>query len=113
MSVIKIFKFNKKNGYREAELNSSTTFAGVSENNLTYISYTAKKYGETSYLLNIDDNIEIGEYGVMVLNGINHTEEAMVISSFAISSLDVFDSNWIKLNQPIEAVLKNNTEMFK
>ena len=75
---IKVFKFDLKANRREAEINSIGTFSGASTNNLKYIPFVAKKYGESSYLIKIE-GIGTGEYGIKL------NEENNTISTFGVS----------------------------
>lgn len=84
ISIISFFTLdngNKKE--RRAELASASTFfGGVSENNLKYLDYSAKKYGESSYLITLKEQ-PIGEIGVTVKNPNNRDEKNLIVSTFA------------------------------
>lgn len=84
MSIIKIFKFasSKSNNTRKAELSSTGTFSG-SESNNDYLPFTAKKYGENSYLIKLAE-LRQGEYGITVNNPNNIDEKSTVVSSFSL-----------------------------
>lgn len=77
-AYIKIFRFDIRSDRREAELSSAGTFSGVSSNNLTYVPFVAKKYGESSYLIKLTRPIT-GEYGIKLAT------ENNTISTFGIS----------------------------
>lgn len=64
-SFISIFKFEVKKNKRQAQIAEVGTFSGSSVNSLSHIDFNAKKYGESSYLIVID-NLESGEYGIML-----------------------------------------------
>ena len=64
-SFISLFKFEVKSNKRQALVAEAGTFTGTSENSLSNIDYDAKKYGEASYLLFID-NLTPGEYGLLL-----------------------------------------------
>lgn len=83
LSIIHIFKFTKKKKKRLAELSSSGTFSGNSKNNLDYIKFKGKKYGESSYLLKIA-SLEAGEYGIVVRNPDALDERSTIVSTFSV-----------------------------
>ena len=65
-SFINIFKFeiyNKKE--RRYQLAEVGTLSKAETNNLSSIDFKAKKYGESSYLIQIDD-LTPGEYGIVI-----------------------------------------------
>lgn len=64
-SFISFFKFEVKKNKRQAQIAEVGTFSGSSVNSLSHIDYNAKKYGESSYLIVID-NLESGEYGIVL-----------------------------------------------
>jgi hypothetical protein len=67
MAIIAVFKFDKTQKERKAELSSTGTFEGDSQNNFKMVAYTATKYGKSSYLLKIEIPVE-GEFGIIVKN---------------------------------------------
>lgn len=83
MSIISIFKFEEKKKYRKAEIASAGTFTGSTGNDMNYIDFDAKKYGESSYLLSID-NLKPGEYGIIVTNPNNKDEKQVIVSCFGV-----------------------------
>lgn len=83
ISIISIFEFEKKGKIRRAELSSSSTFGGVSNNNLEPIEFTAKKYGESSYLITLE-NKSAGEYGIIVRNPNTLDEKTTIVTTFGI-----------------------------
>lgn len=84
MAIIKIFKFEPKKKYRRAELNSISSIGGATKgNNLEYVSFSGKKYGESSYLVKVS-GISTGEYGIVVLNPNSLDQKQTVVSSFAV-----------------------------
>ncbi len=83
MSIIRIFKFEKKKNYRRAEIASVGTFTGSKGNDMEYVDFDAKKNGESSYLI-IIDKIEPGEYGIIVTNPNNNDEKQVIVSCFGI-----------------------------
>ncbi|NCC09858.1 MAG: hypothetical protein EOM31_05010 [Bacteroidia bacterium] len=83
LSIISIFKFEKKAKERRAELSSLATFGGQSDNNLNRVQYTAKKYGEACYEV-IIQVIEAGEYGITVTNPNNKDEKNLIVACLGI-----------------------------
>ena len=63
-SFISLFKFEAKANKRQALVSEMGTFSGSSENSLSNIDFEAKKYGEASYLLYLN-NLTPGEYGIL------------------------------------------------
>lgn len=51
MSIINVFQFDVSKSARKAEMASLATFGGQNNNKLKLVEYTAKKYGENSYIL--------------------------------------------------------------
>lgn len=82
MSIIQIIKLNSKRKFREAIMSKSNTF-GTNKSTLEVLSFKAEKYGESSYLLTLD-NIEEGEYGLIVRNPNQLDERVTVVSTFSI-----------------------------
>jgi len=56
-----------KGNARRAELSKANSFGGESTNNMKRMNFNAKKYGEDSYLIMLD-NLEKGEYGIYITN---------------------------------------------
>lgn len=83
MSIINIFQFETGKKVRKAELSSLSTFGGASNNNLELLPYTAKKYGESSYLITLKEK-PVGEYGITVRNPNSLDEKNIIVASFAI-----------------------------
>ena len=83
MSIVSVFRFKTSGKARKAELSSVGTFGGASSNKLDYIDFSAKKYGESSYLITIPV-IEEGEYGITVVNPNNQDEKQMIVSCFGV-----------------------------
>lgn len=54
----------------------------VSENNMSFVPFQAKRYGKTSYLLKIEP--QDGEYGVRVLNPNERDEKVLMFYCFGI-----------------------------
>ena len=62
---ISFFKFEVKKKKRQAQIAEVGTFSGSSVNSLSNIDFYAKKYGESSYLIEID-GLQSGEYGIVL-----------------------------------------------
>lgn len=62
-SYIGIFKFEVKGNERRYQTGEVGIFSGEKTNGLGSIEYKSKKYGESSYLL-VLENLEPGEYGM-------------------------------------------------
>lgn len=87
-SFITIFKFQVKGDKRQALIGEVETFTGVSDNMLNNISYQAKRYGESSYLISID-NLKPGEYGILIGDPNNLTaKKAFMITTFGIADAE-------------------------
>ncbi|MDR1983609.1 MAG: hypothetical protein LBQ28_02145 [Prevotellaceae bacterium] len=82
ISIISVFKFDEKKKERRAELSSASTF-GASSNNLDYLSFSAKKYGENSYIITLSEK-PAGQYGITVKNPNSLDEKNLVVATFAI-----------------------------
>jgi len=81
VSIVNVFRFKAGSKVRKAEISSASSFGGTSQNNLDYVSFTAKKYGTSSYLIEIA-SVEPGEYGITVTNPNARDEKNMVVSCF-------------------------------
>jgi len=64
-SFINIFKFEIKGNERRYQLAEAGTLSKTESNNLSSVEYKAKKYGESSYLLVLED-LQPGEYGIVI-----------------------------------------------
>ena len=82
--IIKIFKFESKSKYRRAEVASTNTFGTTKTNNLNYVSFSAKRYGKSSYIITPLVALEPGEYGITVSNPNAVDEKQTVVSAFAV-----------------------------
>lgn len=63
ITLINIFKLEQKKNYRLVELGASGTFSGVTSNDIKFLKFKGKKYGTSSYIIEID-SIEPGEYAI-------------------------------------------------
>lgn len=83
LSIINIFQFETGKNKRTAELSSLGTFGGHTDNNLKLIEYSAKKFGESSYLITLKEK-PVGEMGVIVRNPNNKDEKNIIVACFGI-----------------------------
>ncbi|WP_372756048.1 hypothetical protein [Labilibaculum sp.] len=67
-TILNIFKLssNRKKNIRTLKIGSYNAIGGSKSGNINYIPFSAKKYGENSYLIQID-NIESGEYAMTLV----------------------------------------------
>ena len=70
--------------YRRAEVASTNTFGTTKTNNLNYVSFSAKRYGKSSYIITPTVTLEPGEYGITVSNPNAVDEKQTVVSAFAV-----------------------------
>lgn len=83
LSIIRIFKFEKKPKFRRAEVASMNSFGAAKSNNMDYVKFTGKKYGTSSYLLKLG-HLAPGEYGITVSNPNAIDEKQTVVAAFAV-----------------------------
>ena len=84
LQIINIIQFDIKGNARRAEMSKSNSFGGDSSNNMKRMDFNAKKYGEDSYLVAID-NLPAGEYGIYVTNPNEKDEKnSLVIATFGV-----------------------------
>lgn len=83
-SFINIFKFEIKGKERRHQIAEAGTYSATESNNLASVDYKAKKYGESSYYL-VLENLEPGEYGI-VLGDPNseNTKNIMKVTTFTV-----------------------------
>ncbi len=55
----------------------------TTSNDMEYLPFEAKKYGESSYLLTFEQR-PAGEYGVIISNPNNVDEKMVIVSTFGI-----------------------------
>ena len=83
-SFINIFKFEVKGKERRYQLAETGTLSKTEENNLASVSYEAKKYGEASYLLILND-LEPGEYGIVIGDpNSDNSKNSMKVTTFSV-----------------------------
>lgn len=81
MSVVRIFKFSGRRN-RDAIISRLNDLTGtVSYNKFKKVDFSAKRYGESSYLITIE-NLEKGEYGITV--GDPDVNKTLVVSAFGV-----------------------------
>ena len=73
MSIINVFRFEAKKDKRMAEMASVSSFGSVKSNKLERLSFTGRKFGESSYLITLDET-PAGEYGITISNPNNIDE---------------------------------------
>ena len=83
-SFINVFKFEVKGKERRYQLAEAGTLSKSESNSLASVDYKAKKYGESSYLLVLED-LTPGEYGI-VIGDPNHenTKNSMKVTTFTV-----------------------------
>ena len=83
-SFISVFKFEVKGKERRYQLAETGTLSKTESNNLSSVEYKAKKYGESSYYIVLED-LTAGEYGI-VIGDPNHenTKNAMKVTTFTV-----------------------------
>jgi hypothetical protein len=84
-SFINIFKFDiYKNKERRYQLAEAGTLSASKTSNLASIDFKAKKYGESSYLIQLED-LEPGEYGIIIGDPNNaNTKNGMKVTTFTV-----------------------------
>ena len=80
---INCFRFEAKKDKRMAEMASVSSFGSVKSNKLERLSFTGRKFGESSYLITLDET-PAGEYGITISNPNNIDEKQVIVSTFAI-----------------------------
>ncbi|WP_291529297.1 hypothetical protein [Bacteroides sp. UBA939] len=83
LSIISIFQFETSKKKRTAELSSLATFGGQTDNKLKQLGFSAKKFGESSYLITLKEK-PAGEIGVIVKNPNTKDEKSIIVSCFGI-----------------------------
>lgn len=83
MSIIRVFEFSVGKT-RKATMEKENELTGaLSSNHYKYIGFIGKKYGESSYLLTIN-NIASGEYGITINNPNTVDEKMLIVSCFGV-----------------------------
>ena len=83
-SFINIFKFEVKNDERRYQLSEAGLGGKYKTNNLSSINYSAKRYGESSYLITLN-GLTPGEYGIVIGDpNTANTKNAWKVTTFAV-----------------------------
>ena len=82
MSIVRIFRMKGTKKNRSAVIAAIGSFT-VNSNTMEYLTFSAEKYGESSYRLTFDET-PAGEYGIIVSNPNNVDEKMAIVSTFAI-----------------------------
>lgn len=83
-SFISIFKFEIKGKERRYQLAEAGTLSKTESNNLASVEYKAKKYGESSYYIVIED-LQPGEYGIVIGDpNSENTKNGMKVTTFTV-----------------------------
>lgn len=84
-SFINIFKFQiYNNKERRYQLSEVGTLSPAKTSNIASVEYKAKRYGESSYLIQIED-LEPGEYGIIIGDPNNsNTKNGMKVTTFTV-----------------------------
>lgn len=85
LTIVSIYKFKAKKKTRSVVLSedNSGTLMKSRTNSKDMIRFSGKKYGTSSYLINLKD-LKEGEYGIIVSNPNNKDEKKVIVSCFAI-----------------------------
>ncbi|MGL4851578.1 MAG: hypothetical protein ACRC3Z_02835 [Phocaeicola sp.] len=83
-SFISIFKFEIKGNERRFQVAEAGTLSKTETNNLANIEYKAKKYGESSYLILLEE-LTPGEYGIILGDPNNaNTKNGLKVTTFSV-----------------------------
>lgn len=83
-SFINIFKFEIYKKERWYQLAEAGTLSATKTNNLSSVDFKAKKYGESSYLIQLE-NLTPGEYGIIIGDpNTQNTKNGMKITTFTV-----------------------------
>ena len=82
MSIVRVFRMKSNKKQRSAVIAAAGTF-NTTSNDMEYLPFEAKKYGESSYLLTFEQR-PAGEYGVIISNPNNVDEKMVIVSTFGI-----------------------------
>ncbi len=83
-SYISIFKFELTKSERRYQLAEAGTFTGTEANNTAAVDFQAKKYGESSYIIQLRD-LEPGEYGILIGDPNSQTSKnSMKVTTFTV-----------------------------
>ena len=82
MSIVRVFRMKSNKKQRSAVIAAAGRF-NTTSNDMEYLPFEAKKYGESSYLLTFEQR-PAGEYGVIISNPNNVDEKMVIVSTFGI-----------------------------
>ena len=82
MSIVRVFRMKSNKKQRSAVIAAAGTF-NTTSNDIEYLPFEAKKYGESSYLLTFEQR-PAGEYGIIISNPNNVDEKMVIVSTFGI-----------------------------
>lgn len=83
-SFINIFKFEIYKKERRYQLAEAGTLSASKTNNLASVDFKAKKYGESSYLIQLED-LTPGEYGIIIGDpNTQNTKNGMKVTTFTV-----------------------------
>lgn len=83
-SFISIFKFEIKGKERRYQLAETGTLSKTETNNLSSVDFKAKKYGQSSYYIVMED-LTPGEYGIIMGDPNNaNTKNGMKVTTFTV-----------------------------
>lgn len=83
-SFINIFKFEVKGKERRYQLAEAGTLSKSENNNLASVDYKAKKYGESSYYIVLED-LTPGEYGIVIGDpNSDNTKNSLKVTTFTV-----------------------------
>lgn len=85
LAIITIYQFKAKDKSRSVYLarDNSGTFLKSETNSKAAMPFVGKKYGSSSYLIELKD-LPAGEYGIVVTNPNTRDEKRVVVSCFGI-----------------------------
>lgn len=83
-SFIDICKFEVKSKRRQYQIAEDGTFSAAKTNSTSSVDFSAKKYGKSSYLIQINNATE-GQYGILIGNPDSDTQKNnLKISTFGV-----------------------------
>ena len=83
-SFINIFKFEINKKERRYQLAEVGTLSATKTSNLSSVEFKAKKYGESSYLIQLEDLVP-GEYGIIIGDpNTQNTKNGMKVTTFTV-----------------------------
>lgn len=85
LTIVSIYRLKANDKSRTVLLSkdNSGTFMKSKTNSKALVRFSGKKYGESSYLITLED-LAAGEYGIVVSNPNSRDEKRVVVSCFGI-----------------------------